>query len=179
MRLSAAVPVAALLLLGTAACTSEDDGAAPATSSVTTTATAAPEASSTAPRSRTVPPAPQVRVVGTDVPYAFQSPSGNISCAIVADNATCEITDSTFEQPAKPSDCDLDHGDMISVTGDARAEFPCHGDTAYVAGAPVLTYGERVGNGSVTCTSATTGLACTTSGGSHGFELSRAAYRVY
>jgi Family of unknown function (DUF6636) len=177
MRLSAVVPVAAVLLLGTAACTGEDDGAAPATSSAT--ATAAPASSSTAPRSSPVPPAPQVRVVGTDEPYAFQSPSGNIFCAIAAGIATCEITDSTFERPAKPSDCDLDYGEMISVTGDARAEFPCHGDTAYVAGAPVLAYGERVGNDSVTCTSATTGLTCATSGGSHGFELSRAAYRVY
>ena len=177
MRLSAAVPVAALLLLGTAACTSEDDAAVPA--AATTAPTAAPEASSTAPPSSTVPPAPEVRVVGTDEPYAFQSPSGNIYCAIAADNATCEITDSTFERPAKPSDCDLDHGEMVSVTGDARAEFPCHGDTVYVAGAPVLAYGERVGNDSVTCTSATTGLTCATSGGSHGFELSRAAYRVY
>jgi|tagenome__1003787_1003787.scaffolds.fasta_scaffold20935483_4 hypothetical protein len=173
MRLSAAVPVAAVLLLGTAACTSENNGAAPATSSATATATAAPEASST------VPPAPQVRGVSTDERYAFRSPSGNIFCAIAAGNATCEITDSTFEQPAKPSDCDLDYGEMISVTGDARAEFPCHGDTVYVAGAPVLAYGERVGNDSVTCTSATTGLTCATSGGAHGFELSRAAYRVY
>ena len=68
---------------------------------------------------------------------------------------------------------------MIAVAGQARAEFLCHGDTVYVAGAPVLAYDERVTNGSVACTSAPSGLTCSTSSGSHGLELSRASYRLY
>jgi hypothetical protein len=174
MRPSAAFSAAALLVLVTAACVSEDNGAAPApTASTTTTATVAPEAS------RTAPSGPQATVVSADEAYDFQAPSGNISCSMARDNATCEIKDHTFEQPAKPSDCDVDYGRMISVKGEAPAEFLCHGDTVFVAEAPVVAYGERVSNGSVTCTSATSGLTCSTSSGSHGFELSRASYRLY
>jgi hypothetical protein len=173
MRRSVAFPVAALLLLGATACTGEDNDAAPVPTSGTTTASPAPQASG-------IPPsATGVSVVRADAAYAFQAPSGNISCSMERDNATCEIRERTFDQPKKPSGCEVDYGDMISLAGDTRAEFACHGDTVSVENAPVLPYGERVSNGSVVCTSEESALSCSTSTGSHGFELSRASYRLY
>jgi len=181
MRSSFAVPVLAVLVLGTASCTSATDGAASApTTSITTTATAAPEASSTASSSSTTSPAAQVRVVSADGLHYFRTPSGNIACEMAQDHARCEIAKPDFEPPAKPSDCEFDYGSAIAVDGNARAEFLCISDTVFGApGTFELAYGEGVSNGSVTCASAESGLTCATADGSHGFELSRAAYRLY
>src|SRR4029079_9724311 len=93
--------------------------------------------------------------------------------------AVCEVKNETFEPPAKPSDCDLDYGTMIHVERGARAEFSCHGDTGFGFPLPVLAYGDSVSNGTVTCTSARSGMSCSTADGSHGFELSRASYGLY
>jgi hypothetical protein len=60
-----------------------------------------------------------------------------------------------------------------------RPRFLCHGDTAFGAKGSVVQYGERLTNGLVTCTSRESGMTCSTADGRHGFELSRAAYRLY
>ncbi len=122
----------------------------------------------------------QARVVSPDETYFFETPSGNINCSIGRTKAVCEVRKQTYEPPAKPSDCFLDYGTMIAVERGGRAEFSCHGDTGFGAiGTFELGYGERISNGIVTCVSATSGMTCSTASGSHGFELSRAAYRVY
>jgi hypothetical protein len=135
-----------------------------------------------------VPPSPQAtpsantqraKVVSADEVYWLLSPSGNINCSMTHLGAVCEIRNPTYEPPVKPSECYLDHGSMIEVRGETPAEFVCHGDTGFGIDAPVLGYGERVSNGIVTCVSARTGMSCSTVSGSHGFELSRASYRLY
>lgn len=90
----------------------------------------------------------------------------------------CEIREHTFAQPEKPSDCDLDYGTMIGVQA-GRSSFLCHGDTAFGAAGTTLGYGASTSNGLVTCTSRESGMTCSSADGSHGFELSRASYRLY
>jgi hypothetical protein len=126
-----------------------------------------------------IPSATQQATILVADEYAFLSPSGNINCGISRVGAVCEVKNETYQPPAKPSDCDLDYGTMVSVRRGARAEFSCHGDTGFGFPAPVLAYGERVSNGIVTCVSATSGMSCSTVSGSHGFELSRGSYRLY
>jgi hypothetical protein len=120
------------------------------------------------------------RVVSADEPHYFQAPSGNIACEMAQDHVTCQIGERTFEQPAKPSDCEWDYGESIGVEGEAPAEFLCMSDTVFGAiGTFELAYGEQVSNGVVTCTSASSGMTCSTVSGIHGFQLSRASYRLY
>ena len=109
----------------------------------------------------------------------FQSPSGNIVCSMARTGAVCEIAEHTFSPPTKPSDCELDYGTMISAQATEPASFVCHGDTAFGHEVPVLHYGQRMTNGLFLCSSTQAGMACSTIDGSHGFELSRAAYRLY
>lgn len=109
----------------------------------------------------------------------FASPSRNIACSMSASGAVCEIGEHSFEPPPKPADCELDHGTMLAVEGGARAEFLCHGDTAFTEDATVVQYGSRITNGLFTCSSSESGMACASASGAHGFELARARYRLY
>ena len=122
----------------------------------------------------------QARVVSPDELLYFHAPSGNIACEMAQDHATCQIMERNFERPTKPADCEWDYGETFGVEGEARGELLCVSDTVF--GAPdafELGYGERIDNGLVTCVSATSGMTCSTSSGSHGFALSRAGYRLY
>ena len=109
----------------------------------------------------------------------FTSPSGNIGCSMSGMATVCEIAEHAFAPPPKPPDCELDFGTMIVVGTGEPASFLCHGDTAFVEGAVVLPYDERMSNGVFVCASSRTHMACSTIDGVHGLELSRAAYRVY
>jgi len=191
------VVIAAGIPVGSSLLTQSDPGPAveittPAPSTTQEVPTAPPAPSPTDESSGAVvdsPPVPegaapsvtqQARVVSPDETYFFETPSGNINCSISRVSAVCEVRKQTYEPPAKPSDCDLDYGTMIAVKRGERAEFSCHGDTGFGAiGTFEMAYGERISNGIVTCSSATSGMSCSTASGSHGFELSRGSYRLY
>jgi hypothetical protein len=110
----------------------------------------------------------------------FQSPSGNIQCAIfdgTAPVARCDIGDCTSSF-ARPGDCDLDWGYAFEVGASGPGYPLCAGDTVAVPGARVLGYGQSVSLGGITCTSAQTGMTCRNAGGG-GFALSKARQRVF
>ena len=118
-------------------------------------------------------------VIDSDETAFFSSPSGNIGCSLSGTGAVCEIAQHSFAAPPKPADCDLDYGTMVAVGAAETASFLCHGDTAFLQDAPVLDYGAQMSNGRLVCSSTRTAMACSTLDGTHGFELSRAAYRLY
>ena len=184
------VVIAAGIPVGSSLLTQSDPG--PAVEITGPAPTVTPEPSPIVDPSRSVvepPPLPEVtipsvtqqaRVVSPDELLYFHAPSGNIACEMAQDHATCQIMERNFERPTKPADCEWDYGETFGVEGEARGELLCVSDTVF--GAPdafELGYGERIGNGLVTCVSATSGMTCSTSSGSHGFALSRAGYRLY
>jgi hypothetical protein len=107
----------------------------------------------------------------------FQSPSGNISCAMNRQGARCEIAQKEWELP-KPRGCDLDWGSSISL-GDGPAEATCAGDTVALPEAPVLAYGELSRKRPIECTSSRSGVRCQNTRTGHGFLISRQVYRLF
>ncbi|GAB3679107.1 DUF6636 domain-containing protein [Angustibacter aerolatus] len=105
----------------------------------------------------------------------FRSPSSNIGCALSSAGARCDVRARDWTPPAKPGDCRQAWGRGLQV--DARgARVVCAGDV--VQGGAALEYGRTQRKGRFACTSSEAGMRCTGPGG-HGFELARAAYRVF
>ena len=50
---------------------------------------------------------------------SFRSPSGNISCYIVADGVRCDIVRRDWEPPPKPASCEFDYGHGLMSAGKA------------------------------------------------------------
>lgn len=117
---------------------------------------------------------------GTGAPQslkAFQSPTGNIACVMTAKLARCDITERDWNPPPHPSSCpdQVDFGQGIELQASGASQFVCAGDTTLNPQAPKLQYGSSSQVGSITCTSAESGMSChNESGGS--FTLSRQGY---
>lgn len=130
--------------------------------------------------------------------FAFVSPSGNVTCVAGASDVRCDIHNSTFRVPKKPSWCDLDFGYAFGLG--RTAAMMCAGDTAAGTASPqqnwfrktglkplntpfgaqaVLPYGWRLNSTQISCTSATTGVTCTNTTTRHGFTIAKAAYRIF
>lgn len=108
----------------------------------------------------------------------FVSPTGNVSCMIDADWARCDIIDRDWSPPPRPADCEFDYGQGISLAPGEQAEFVCAGDTAFGPD-EVLPYGESITAGVLRCESAELGITCRDIQTSHGFSISREAYRLF
>jgi len=108
----------------------------------------------------------------------FISPTGNVSCMIDADWARCDIIDRDWSPPPRPADCEFDYGQGISLAPGEPAEFVCAGDTAFGAD-EVLPYGDSITAGVLRCESADKGITCRDAQTSHGFSISREAYRLF
>ena len=105
----------------------------------------------------------------------FRTPSGNIGCigeTVRADNnIRCDIRSRSRSPPPRPTSCQLDWGQGLSLNRAGRAHYVCAGDTALNTG-PKLAYGATRRIGSIVCVSRTSGLTCTNAAG-HGFRMSR------
>jgi eukaryotic-like serine/threonine-protein kinase len=110
---------------------------------------------------------------------AFASPSGNIACSITAVGARCDVAEQSWDLPPKPEDCTAAWGTGVVLELGRPAELSCVGDTLADPDLEVLAYGEAVRFAGVTCTSRETGVRCEEAGSAHGFEVARAAYRVF
>jgi hypothetical protein len=108
----------------------------------------------------------------------FVSPTGNVSCMIDADWARCDIIDRDWSPPPRPADCEFDYGQGISLAPGEQAEFVCAGDTAFGAD-EVLPDGQSITAGALQCESAQSGITCRDVRTSHGFSISRQAYRLF
>lgn len=172
LRLALALTCAAALAVG---CGDDAPTAAPAQPSPS----ASPAPSAAASPDTTTEPSevPPVAAPGSTV--SFMTPTGNIRCGMAGQSAVCEIKEREYEPPAKPADCDLDHGNVVAVGREGPALFLCYGDTSFGIPTPVLAYGRSTTNGVFRCSTSKTGVICEASRGEHGFELSRGSYRLF
>lgn len=112
----------------------------------------------------------------------FQTPSGNISCAIFGDGGgfvRCDMQQLKQTFVDKPSDCDLDWGAVFGIAGEAKVgEVVCHGDTLFGTSPMKLEYGRSVQAFGFICQSEKTGLTCKNAAG-HGFTLSKARQKLF
>lgn len=112
----------------------------------------------------------------------FQSPSGNISCAIFpADESSlrCDMRELKQSHTGRPADCELDWGTAFGITASGQTgEVICHGDTLFGTDAMRLEYGKTLEAGGFQCLSEKTGLTCKNSAG-HGFTLSKAQQKLF
>ena len=113
---------------------------------------------------------------------AFQSPTGNIHCAIYqydgSAEARCDLRALTRTYRQRPADCDLKWGSSFIVAPFGKAGVACVGDTVQNPRNPVLPYGEAVSLGGISCVSAKTGVTCT-NGEGHGFSVAKAKQRLF
>lgn len=116
----------------------------------------------------------------------FDSPTGNIRCAVTADYATCDIQDRDWELPPAGDRCrgmsEGDWGLPLTLGPEGVATFSCTTDEPLwgMLDAPaVLPYGARLQHGDLVCISDRSGMTCRHERTGHGFALSRASYRVF
>lgn len=153
------------------------------------------------------PPGPTIDATSHGI-AAFSSPTGNISCLLIkGETATfqsvrCDVLSHTWVLPPKPADCEFDWSHGAYLEG-GHAGLTCASDAVAGSDAPglegtwwasrpgaqtispsgrgptvALAYGASIKLGTLTCLSQTDGVHCTDSKTGHGFDLSRAAYRL-
>lgn len=156
--------------------------AAPATWAQLTSAQAAPPAPPVTVTVTPDVPVPTVVVAaGNALTGPFQSPSGNIRCAMFSfdgqNSVRCDITDYGWTAPPRSPNCHLDWGSRFKLEQGGAAVFDCY---AQELPAPehTLGYGEAQTVGTITCSSEPSGMTCADSSTSHYFRVSRETYEV-
>ena len=112
---------------------------------------------------------------------AFQSPSGNIGCMIVAGSARCDIVKRAWSPPPRPASCpsEVDFGQGLEVGRSGSGRFVCAGDTTRDPSAAKLPYGTASQAGGFVCVSRADGITCTSAADGHGFFISIQGYRSF
>lgn len=110
----------------------------------------------------------------------FRSPTGNIGCMFITGDYTsvrCDLRDA-IPSYARPRSCGMDWGHAFEVGVTGPGTPLCAGDTVMDPRAGVLDYGRSLNIGSLSCTSAKTGMTCMNAEG-HGFTVSRARQTAF
>ena len=114
--------------------------------------------------------APSTSGTGADA-VRFALPSGNITCVLSSDGVTCLIRQ-VDAAPTPTASCTGSSGHQV-VLDATGLHTPCTASSPTPEPDPlVLPYGASQTVGDYTCTSATSGVTCTTKGGA-GFRLAR------
>jgi hypothetical protein len=112
----------------------------------------------------------------------FQSPTGNIQCAIwrgdQGASVRCDLMALTPSFTKQPADCEFDWGSSFAVDDRGKGYVACVSDAVGDPANAVLGYGQAVSLGGISCVSAKTGMTCTNAAG-HGFAVSKSKQRVY
>jgi hypothetical protein len=120
--------------------------------------------------------------VAADDIVQFQSPTGNIHCAIYTwsggAEARCDLRALTPTYAKRPAGCELDWGSAFAVGVTGKGVLACAGDTMIDPGNPVLPYGDAVSLGGLSCVSAKTGMTCSNAAG-HGFSVAKAKQKLF
>lgn len=109
----------------------------------------------------------------------FQTPSGNIACAMGGGAVRCDILEHGWTAPPKPSWCDVDWGSGAQVGRKGKGSFVCAGDTVFAPDNPVLSYGDRLTKNRFRCASKQKGVRCVNRRDKHGFFLSRQSVKLF
>jgi hypothetical protein len=144
----------------------------PATPTATVTVTAPPPVTVTVARPSAATPVGQH--VTADGP--FQSPSGNIRCAMSTYGAgghtvRCEVADHDWVA-TQPDGCQMNWGDRVGLEEGSAAVFGCYGQEM-PAPTHTLAYGQIQTLGSLSCDSETVGVTCIDNNTGHYFSVSR------
>jgi hypothetical protein len=119
----------------------------------------------------------------------FQSPSGNIACAMVkppgpGGAASCDITQYDFAAPGNcPNGVGNNQGGsfvrFVLYQG-SQAQIECHAGHGVVGGngERTLDYGQTTSVGTVSCDSEPSGVTCTDSSTGHFFRVSSESYQL-
>jgi hypothetical protein len=114
--------------------------------------------------------------------FLFQSPTGNIHCAIFSGDysaARCDLMEFTqLNYPDVPADCDLDWGHAYEVGVSGEGMPICAGDTVADPESMVLPYGQSLFKGDFVCSSEDTGITCTNPEGG-GFTVARRSQHMF
>jgi hypothetical protein len=114
--------------------------------------------------------------------YMFQSPSGNVHCAIMTGEysaARCDLMEFTrLNYPDVPTDCELDWGHAYEVGTSGKGAPICVGDTVADPDSAVLPYGQSLFKGDFKCSSEETGITCTNPEG-HGFTVAKRSQHMF
>lgn len=112
----------------------------------------------------------------------FQSPTGNIHCAMYiydgSAEARCDLREYTPSFTRPPAGCDLDWGMAFAVGARGKGVLACVGDTVQDPANVVLPYGEAVSLGGISCVSSKAGMTCT-NGEGHGFSVAKSKQRLF
>ncbi len=114
--------------------------------------------------------------------WAFELPSGNIACVIDGTVplpfAACEIREWTYASPATLEGCPERSVGVFRLYRGSPSTFGCREDGDLIgAGLPILSYGERLAAGTLSCTTnADTGVTCTDTSTNHFFQVTRQQY---
>jgi hypothetical protein len=112
----------------------------------------------------------------------FQSPTGNIHCTIETFERTvsarCDLRELTKSYTKRPEGCEYDWGTSFAVDGVGKGYLACISDSMIDGRNPVLTYGEAVSLGGISCVSAKTGVTCTNAAG-HGFSVAKGKQKLF
>jgi hypothetical protein len=113
---------------------------------------------------------------------SFQSPTGNIHCAIYlwdeGTTARCDLMQLTPSYTRRPAGCEFDWGSSFAVDSRGKGYLACVSDAVADRRNPVLPYGQAASLGGISCVSAKTGMTCTNAEG-HGFSVAKAKQRLY
>lgn len=118
----------------------------------------------------------------------FQSPSGNVNCAVGPTWAECVLRRNTWRVlPRRPASCDLDWvAANVSLSGRRLYVGACRGDIGPLClpgpalRCSTLRYGRSVTVGIVTCSSARNGVTCRRRDGRRvGFRIAREGYVLF
>jgi len=109
--------------------------------------------------------------------FGFETPSGNVQCAVVMSRLTAEVSCTIHQRygpPARirPSDCQGYWGYEFYLRDRGPAELICGSWPRRVQTLEVADYGITAAFHDITCLSEEAGLQCINSAG-HGFFLSR------
>jgi hypothetical protein len=109
----------------------------------------------------------------------FETPSGNIVCALSSTEVRCDIDEKDWTPYIpQPASCHLDWGNSVAVGAYGPSEFLCAGDTLLTSAEGELGYGYVIGRGRIKCISRESGLTCLTPAGS-GFFLSQQRVKLF
>ena len=115
----------------------------------------------------------------------FQSPSGDVICAMAQSQDTsehgkgwvlCQVLNHTYPQPPLP-DCPVGGRDYELHEG-APASVGCQGGLIVGSLPPAIDYGQTRSIGTITCDVEPSGVTCTDRSTGHFLRLSRDSYQV-
>ena len=127
-------------------------------------------------------PAPTTVVVaGNASTGPFQSPSGNIRCAMFAydgqNSVRCDIDEYNWTAPPRSPNCHLSWGSRFKLEQGGESVFDCYAQELPAVD-HTLGYGQAQTVGAITCVSQPAAMTCADSSTGHYFRISREAYEV-